>query len=91
MTLTGALLRSVWVEPPDMAHAGELDAIPAALQLPATRLTHSRCAAVQARCDANSQRAIEAGVFGAPTYAIEGELCWGQARPDFVQRRLSHG
>jgi len=27
-------------------------------------------------------------VFGAPTYAIDGELFWGQDRLDFVQRRL---
>ncbi|MBT6411276.1 MAG: 2-hydroxychromene-2-carboxylate isomerase, partial [Betaproteobacteria bacterium] len=36
----------------------------------------------------NSQHAIDAGVFGAPTYIINGELYWGQDRLDFVQRSL---
>ena len=44
--------------------------------------------AVQARYQAHTQEAIEAGVFGAPSYVIDGELFWGQDRLDFVQRRL---
>ena len=45
--------------------------------------------AVQARYDAATQRAIDAGVFGAPSYVIDGELFWGQDRLDFVERRLA--
>lgn len=36
----------------------------------------------------NTQNAIEAGVFGAPTYVVDGELYWGQDRLDFVERSL---
>jgi len=43
---------------------------------------------VQARYDAATLRAIDAGVFGAPSYVIDGELFWGQDRLDFVERRL---
>ena len=32
--------------------------------------------------------AIDAGVFGAPTYVVEGEMFWGQDRLDFLQRKL---
>ena len=39
------------------------------------------------RCD--SQRAVEAGVFGAPSYVVDGEIFWGQDRLDFLQRRLA--
>ena len=35
-----------------------------------------------------AQAAIDAGVFGAPSYVIGGEIFWGQDRLDFVQRRL---
>ena len=35
------------------------------------------------------QRAIDAGVFGAPSYVVNGEIFWGQDRLDFVQRRLA--
>ena len=34
---------------------------------------------------------IKAGVFGAPSYVIAGEIFWGQDRLDFVQRRLARG
>jgi 2-hydroxychromene-2-carboxylate isomerase len=44
---------------------------------------------VQERYEANTQRAIDAGVFGAPSYVIEGEIFWGQDRLDFLDRRLA--
>lgn len=91
MALTGAVLRAVWAEERNIADAGTLAAILAELQLPAQRLEESRAAAVQARYETDSQRAIEAGVFGAPSYIIDGELFWGQDRLDFLQRRLARG
>ncbi|MEO8386823.1 DsbA family protein, partial [Polaromonas sp.] len=45
--------------------------------------------AVQERYEANTQQAIDAGVFGAPSYVIDGELFWGQDRLDFVERKLA--
>lgn len=38
--------------------------------------------------DSGSERAIEAGVFGAPTYIIGDELFWGQDRLDWVEAEL---
>ena len=89
MALTGALLRAVWVEERNIADPGELALTLAALKLPAERLIEAHSAAVQARYEAGTQRAIDAGVFGAPSYVIDGELFWGQDRLDFVQRRLN--
>ena len=89
MALAGALLRAVWVEQRDIADAGERAAMLAALQLPAQRLADAQAPAVQARYDADSQRAVDAGVFGAPSYVVDGELFWGQDRLDFLQRRLA--
>jgi 2-hydroxychromene-2-carboxylate isomerase len=37
----------------------------------------------------NTEDAIAAGVFGAPTYVIDGEIFWGQDRLDFVARKLA--
>jgi 2-hydroxychromene-2-carboxylate isomerase len=88
MALTGAVLRAIWVEERNIAERDELAAILAAQQLPAVRLDESETAAVRERYDADSQRAVEAGVFGAPSYIVDGELFWGQDRLDFVQRRL---
>jgi 2-hydroxychromene-2-carboxylate isomerase len=89
MALTGALLRAVWAEERDIADARELGALLAALQLPAQRLADAQTDAVQARYDADSQHAIDLGVFGAPSYVLDGELFWGQDRLDFLQRRLA--
>ena len=89
MAITAALLRAVWVEQRNIADEGELAATLSACTLPATRLAEAGSPAVQQRYEANTQRALDAGVFGAPSYVIDGELFWGQDRLDFVQRRLS--
>jgi 2-hydroxychromene-2-carboxylate isomerase len=39
--------------------------------------------------DQATKDAIAKGVFGVPTYAIDGELFWGQDRLDFVERKLA--
>ena len=38
--------------------------------------------------ETDTQEAIKNGVFGAPTYLIEGEIFWGQDRLDFVSEKL---
>jgi 2-hydroxychromene-2-carboxylate isomerase len=63
----------------------------ATLGLPPRRLDDSQSQAVHERYDTDSQMAIEAGVFGAPSYVIDGEVFWGQDRLDFVERRLARG
>lgn len=91
MRLAGAVLRAVWVEERNIADAATLAAIVSEQGLPAQRLTEAGSEATRARFDANTQRAIDAGVFGAPTYAVNGELFWGQDRLDFLARRLAAG
>src|SRR5436190_20497501 len=68
MALTGALLRAVWVEDRNIADANELAALLAALTLQARRLDDAHSQAVSERYEADSQQAIEAGAFGAPSY-----------------------
>jgi carboxymethylenebutenolidase len=89
MGLAGAILRAVWVENRNIADPNELAALLAAQGLPARRLEDAHSQAVHDRYEADSQQAIDAGVFGAPSYVIEGEVFWGQDRLDFVQRRLA--
>ena len=36
----------------------------------------------------NGAEAERLGVFGSPTFVVEGELFWGQDRLDFVDRAL---
>jgi carboxymethylenebutenolidase len=40
---------------------------------------------------ADTQAALDRGVFGAPSFVIDGEIFWGQDRLEFVQRRLARG
>ncbi|WP_428483942.1 2-hydroxychromene-2-carboxylate isomerase [Rhodopila sp.] len=40
---------------------------------------------------ADTQVALDHGVFGAPSYVIAGEIFWGQDRLAFVERRLAQG
>jgi 2-hydroxychromene-2-carboxylate isomerase len=91
MKLTGAVLRAVWAEDRNIADEAQLAALLAALGLPAARLEAAHSQAAHERYEADTQRAIDAGVFGAPSYVIDGEIFWGQDRLDFVQRRLAKG
>jgi 2-hydroxychromene-2-carboxylate isomerase len=89
LDLTGRILRAVWVEQRNIADAKDLATILAEAKLPARRLDDAMSQAAHERYEQDSLRAIEAGVFGAPSYVIDGELFWGQDRLDFVQRRLA--
>jgi 2-hydroxychromene-2-carboxylate isomerase len=90
MAITGAVLRAVWVQERNIADSDHLAMLLSDCGLPAVRLDDAGSPSVLARYEANTQRAIEAGVFGSPSYVIDGEIFWGQDRLDFVQRRLDH-
>jgi carboxymethylenebutenolidase len=91
MRIAGRILRGVWVDERNIADARELAGMLNDEGLPARRLDDSMSQAVHVRYEQDTQRAIDAGVFGAPSYVIDGEIFWGQDRLDFVQRRLARG
>ena len=91
MALAGKVLRGVWVEQRNIADAKDLATMLAELNLPARRLDDANSQAVHERYELDTQRAIDVGVFGAPSFVIDGEIFWGQDRLDFVQRRLVRG
>lgn len=88
LRLAGAVFTAVWAEQRDIADMATLARLLEESELPAQLLEQSTGAAVHAHYESATQRAIDAGVFGAPTWSIEGELFWGQDRLDFVARRL---
>lgn len=88
MKLAGAILRAVWVEELNIADERVLADLVARQGLAPRRIEDGHSQAAAERYDLNTQQAIDAGVFGAPTYAVEGELFWGQDRLDFLERRL---
>src|SRR5664279_2861025 len=91
MAIAGAVLRGCWVEEKNIADPAVLQAMVEGCGLTARRLDDSQSQAVHERYELDSRRAIDIGVFGAPTYVIDGELFWGQDRLDFVERRLARG
>ena len=91
MHIADAVMRAVWVEERNIADEATLAQLLKERELPARRLEDAHSQAVDERYAANTQRAIDAGVFGAPSYVIDGEIFWGQDRLDFVERRLAQG
>ena len=86
--LAGAVMAAVWTQERNIADAQTLAVLLTENQLDAACLELSRSAEVHKRYDANTQEAIDVGVFGSPTFVIDGELFWGQDRLDFVSRKL---
>ena len=89
LRLTGTVLAAVWAQERNLADAATLAELLTECGLPAERLKASRAPEVQARYEQHTQQAIAAGVFGSPSYVIDGEIFWGQDRLDFVERRLA--
>ena len=91
MRIAGRILRGVWVDERNIADARDLARMLEEEGLPARRLDDSMSQAVHVRYERDTQRAIDVGVFGAPSYVVDGEIFWGQDRLDFLQRRLARG
>ncbi|MFZ2387890.1 MAG: 2-hydroxychromene-2-carboxylate isomerase [Polaromonas sp.] len=89
MAISGAVFRAVWMQERHIANEKVLAELLAECGLSAERLEQSYSQAVQERYESNTEQAIKAGVFGAPSYLIDGELFWGQDRLDFVERKLT--
>jgi 2-hydroxychromene-2-carboxylate isomerase len=90
MRLAGALLRATWVEERNMADTAQLAAVLREQGLDAAALLQSAgTPQIDAEYRRLTQEAIERDVFGAPTYAYNGELFWGQDRLDLLERALA--
>ncbi len=83
--LSTALGRAIWVEDRDIADRETLrrfwkdGAAPALVE-------RADSDDIRARWDAYTEQALAAGVFGAPSYVLDGEIFWGQDRLDFLER-----
>jgi 2-hydroxychromene-2-carboxylate isomerase len=90
LALTGAIGRAVWAQERDIADAATLAAIAGECGLDGAKLgARAQSPEISARYAALTQEAIARGVFGAPTYGVDGELFWGQDRLDFLARKLA--
>jgi carboxymethylenebutenolidase len=88
MKIAGAILAACWAQERNMADDKVLAELLSEQDLPGSLMEASRTQAVQERYETYTQAAIDAGVFGAPSYVVDGEIFWGQDRLDFVERAL---
>jgi len=89
MNISGAILSAVWSQQRNIADEKTLVELLHEQHLPAACLEQTYSQAVHERYESYTQMAIDAGVFGAPSYVLDGEIFWGQDRLDFVERALA--
>jgi 2-hydroxychromene-2-carboxylate isomerase len=90
MKLAGAVQRACWAEERNIADAGTLVAICKEQGLDADGLAAAaQTEPMKTEYEGYTQEAIDRGVFGAPSYVIDGEIFWGQDRLEFVERKLA--
>jgi 2-hydroxychromene-2-carboxylate isomerase len=88
LAMTGATSKALWTQERDIADAATLASLAEEIGLDAPALA-ARAPAMSDRYAALTKEAIDRGVFGAPSYVIDGEIFWGQDRLDFVARKLA--
>ena len=87
--LSHALLRALWAEERNTSDPTVRAAVADENGLPGKELVAEETSTkVQALYRDYSDEAERLGVFGAPTYILEGERFWGQDRLDFLDRAL---
>ncbi|MBA3593743.1 MAG: 2-hydroxychromene-2-carboxylate isomerase [Polaromonas sp.] len=84
-----AMYSAIWVDAKNMNDAEVVGAVFQAAGFdPGAMLAMTAEPIVKDRLKAITQEAVERGVFGAPTFFIDGQMHWGQDRLDFVKQAL---
>jgi 2-hydroxychromene-2-carboxylate isomerase len=90
--LAHRLLKALWQEEKNPGDAATLAALIAETGLDAGEVMKLGSDPKRAeRRMADTQAALDRGVFGAPSFVIGDEIFWGQDRLEFVERRLARG
>lgn len=84
--------RAVWVEERNLADEAELAALLVGVGQDAGKvLDLAKGGKVVGLFAANRDWALKNGVFGAPSYVLDGEIFWGQDRLDLLDQALVSG
>ena len=90
--LAHRILRALWQDEADPADPATLATLITAAELHADEiLAAAKDPSWLEQRSVDTQAALARGVFGAPTYVVDGEMFWGQDRLDFLDRRLALG
>lgn len=89
LALSHAVLRAIWSEDRDIADWATLERIADGCGAGGAALVRmaQRPEIGKLYLD-NTRRAVEAQVFGSPTFVVESERFWGQDRLDFLEERI---
>ncbi len=90
--LIACAFRAVWVEERNLADEATLADVAAAAGFdPAKLIAAARTDEAAAAHAANFERATQDGVFGSPSYVLDGEVFWGQDRLGMLDAALASG
>ncbi|PZQ84103.1 MAG: 2-hydroxychromene-2-carboxylate isomerase [Ancylobacter novellus] len=89
--LVGRLASGAWQRQENVADTAALAAILAELGLPEALLELADSDKARAIYQTNHADAVEADVFGSPSYVLDGEVFWGQDRIELLDAALSSG
>lgn len=90
LRLSHALLRALWSEERDILDTKTRIEVAVAQGMDGAHLAKMQDTPdIVALWEKSHAEASEAGVFGTPTYVLDGERFWGQDRLEFLDRRLS--
>lgn len=89
MALTQAILKAVWAQHRNIADDETLIELANGCGLHgADLLAQAKSAPIKAAFRANTMAAINKGVFGSPSFVVDGELFWGQDRLSYLEAVL---
>lgn len=87
-----AASRATWMEERNLGEKAELIALADAAGLDGAKLMQDAGSEkVETIYGANTKEALAAGVFGSPSYVLNGELFWGQDRLELLEDAIASG
>lgn len=84
--------RAVWAEDRNLGDESELANLLTSTGYDAVKaLVEAKSDACAAAFVANREYCLASGIFGAPSYVLDGEIFWGQDRLDLLDQALTSG
>lgn len=89
--LSFAIQRALWAEDRDIADINTLRSIASEQNIPDPNdlIVEDTPQSIVDEWEGNLAEAVEIGIFGTPTYVLDGQLYWGQDRLEFLESALS--
>jgi 2-hydroxychromene-2-carboxylate isomerase len=89
--LSFAIQRALWAEDRDIADINTLRSIAIEQNIPnlTDLIAEDWPQSIISEWEGNLTEAVNIGIFGTPTYVLDGQLYWGQDRLEFLESALS--